>query len=95
MQAGQYPIPYIITRFSSFCKGLRKYLAVSTHICQIEGDDAATQASSTKRKIRRWREHYEETCDSQKFRVQPFLKGWREWKGQSPFPGAYLPYFRS
>ena len=48
MQAGKYPIPYIITRFSSFCKGLRKYLAVSTHICQIEGDDAATQASSTK-----------------------------------------------
>ena len=63
MQAGQYPIPYIITRFSSFCKGCIKYLAVSTHICQIEGDDAATQAFSTKRKIRRWRERYEEMYD--------------------------------
>ena len=32
---------------------------------------------------------------AKKFRVQPFLKGWREWKGQSPFPGTHFPYFRS
>ena len=31
----------------------------------------------------------------QKFRIKPFLKGLREWRGQSPFPGACLPYFRS
>ena len=30
-----------------------------------------------------------------KFRIDPFLKGSREWRGQSPFPGAYFPYFRS
>ena len=24
-----------------------------------------------------------------------FFKKSREWKGQSPFPGAYFPYFRS
>ena len=26
-------------------------------------------------------------CAHQKFRVDPFLKGSREWKGQSSFPG--------
>ena len=24
-----------------------------------------------------------------------FFKKSREWKGQSPFPGTYLPYFQS
>ena len=24
-----------------------------------------------------------------------FFKKSREWKGQSPFPGAYFPYFRN
>ena len=37
-----------------------------------------------KRKIRRWHGNYEETGEDQKFRVKPFLKGLREWKGQSP-----------
>ena len=48
-----------------------------------------------KRKNRRWRQSYEKTGGNQKFRIDPFLKGSRDWKGQSPFPGAYLPYFRS
>ena len=43
----------------------------------------------------RWRGNYEETGGDQKFRVQPFLKGWQEWRGQSPFPGTPFPYFRN
>src|SRR5699024_9592690 len=38
---------------------------------------------------------YKGTCGKKKFRLKPFLKGLREWRGQSPFPGTYLPYFRS
>ena len=44
---------------------------------------------------RRWSRCYNETGEDQKFRIKPFLKGLREWKGQSPFPGAHFPYFRS
>ena len=47
------------------------------------------------RKKRRCHWNHKETCGDQKFRVKPFLKGLREWRGQSPFPGAHFPYFRS
>ena len=33
---------------------------------------------------RRWRCRCEGTCEDQKFRIKPFLKGLREWRGQSP-----------
>ena len=49
----------------------------------------------SKRINRRWRWNYREAGEGQKFRVQPFLKGWQEWRGQSPFPGGRFPYFRS
>ncbi len=48
-----------------------------------------------KRINRRWRWNYRETGEGQKFRVQTFLKGWREWRGRSPFPGGRFPYFRN
>ena len=37
----------------------------------------------------------EKRAKIKKFRIKPFLKGLREWKGQSPFPSAHFPYFRS
>ena len=45
---------------------------------------ALQKAELPKRKIRRWRGSYEETCEDQKFRVKPFLKGLREWRGHEP-----------
>ena len=44
---------------------------------------------------RRWRCNHEATGEDQKFRVQPFLKGWRASKEQSSLAGTHFLYFRS